>query len=217
MAIHEFADSLSTENTFHLGISLHSCGVLTDAALALCLRNRAAFCLCPCCYGQTASNLPPDYLPRSQALQELHTMSTPQPQTESSSKERRRRRKLQNTKPFYMVARSADCTSAVDSNFCDTQNFILAKRCMQIVDADRLLWAAQHHYSVCMSSLRPFEVTPKNNVILGMPGEQQQQENEEHVVVVDMVALAASAGENADAEAGEKQKTGQEQFRKSTE
>jgi hypothetical protein len=137
-------------------------------------------------------------------------MSTPQPQTESSPKERRRLRKLQNTKPFYMVARSADCTSAVDSNFLKTQNFILAKRCMQIVDADRLLWAAQHDYSVCMASLRPLEVTPKNNVILGMPGG-----NKEHVVVVDMVALAASTRENTDAEAGEKQKTGQEQFRKS--
>ena len=34
------------------GVSLHSCGLLTDIALALCVEHRASFVLTPCCYGQ---------------------------------------------------------------------------------------------------------------------------------------------------------------------
>jgi len=205
-------------NRFDLGISLHSCGVLTDAALALCLTNRAAYCLCPCCYGQTASNLPDDYLPRSKALEAMHSLSMPLPPKQHqpgdrdhramSSKERRRHRKLLKTKPFYTVARSADCTSAVgDRSFVTSSNFILAKRCMQIVDADRLLWAAEHGYEVRMASLTPLDVTPKNNLIVGIPAEEDDDEDAALRKPVDLIALAASAGENADAEAGEKHKT----------
>ena len=110
-----------------------------------------------------------------------------------------------------MVARSADCTSAVDSHesFVQSKNFILAKRCMQIVDADRLLWAAQHGYQIRMASLKPLDVTPKNNLIVGIPQADHKSSDEN----VDMVALAASAGENAEAEAGEKAKTSFDQFR----
>jgi hypothetical protein len=250
-SMHTFAEA---EQQFHLGLSLHSCGVLTDAALALCLQHGAAFCLCPCCYGQTAANLPADYLPRSRLLGPLRhqtawcsttttttttttTSRTPQHlQANSKSslplqqqhrqqlaKERRRLRKRQTEKPFYMVARSADCTSAVDSktSFVTSQNFILAKRCMQIVDADRLLWAHEHGYSIHMASMVPLGVTPKNNLIVGLPPANNDVHNNNGGDTaafainneVDMVALEASAGENAKAEAGEKAKTGREGFK----
>lgn len=208
-SLHEFA---ATVSQFHLGISLHSCGVLTDAALALCLRHRAAFCFCPCCYGQTAANLPDDYLPRSEVFVNMRSMRTPVPVIDMqslTSKERRRLRQSQKVKPFYTVARSADCTSAVDQkdSFTQTQNFVIAKRCMQIVDADRLLWVQQHGYRVRMASLRPLEVTPKNNLILGVP-----RANNVNTSEVDLTALHASSEENAGAEEGERRKTGQSQF-----
>jgi len=80
---------------------------------------------------------------------------------------------------------------------------------MQIVDADRLLWVQQQqNYRVSMASLEPLEITPKNNVILGIPCATATTSNREHEPRVAFVALAASALENADAEAGERQKTG---------
>lgn len=37
---------------FDFGVSLHSCGLLTDLAMQACVKASAAFVLCPCCYGQ---------------------------------------------------------------------------------------------------------------------------------------------------------------------
>jgi len=134
-----------------------------------------------------------------------------------TSKERRRRRQLQQIKPFYHICSAADCTSAVGSSFVASQNFQLAKRCMQIVDADRLLWVLQQqsHYKVSMASLDPLDITPKNNVILGMPMQLSTANYDDNHPVAGcspsldaLVALAASASENASAEAGERQKTG---------
>ena len=45
-------DALEYTSPVDLGVSLHSCGVLTDIAHQACLDQRAAFVLCPCCYGQ---------------------------------------------------------------------------------------------------------------------------------------------------------------------
>ena len=45
-------DALEYTSPVDLGVSLHSCGVLTDIAHQVCLDQRAAFVLCPCCYGQ---------------------------------------------------------------------------------------------------------------------------------------------------------------------
>ena len=37
---------------FDLGVSLHSCGALSDVAQNVCIAAKAAYILCPCCYGQ---------------------------------------------------------------------------------------------------------------------------------------------------------------------
>lgn len=211
--LHAFAgydpatESISSASPlFHLGLSLHSCGVLTDAAIELCLHHRAAFLLCPCCYGQSALHLPDNYLPRSDPLQGLRKVSTPTLSMEgASSKERRRMRQLTAVPPFYNIARAADCTSAVNTSFINSDNFMIAKRCMQLVDADRLLWVQQQHgYRVSMASLEPLEVTPKNNLILGVPLEETGLEK----VAMSLTAMAASSSETVDAEKGERQKTG---------
>ena len=206
--IHTFSNiqqNHDVSSSFHMGISLHSCGVLTDAALALCLRHRAAFCFCPCCYGQTAANLPEDYLPRSQRLESVRKSVSPHSGPsfpDLTSKQRRLLRKLQKSKPFDIIARSADCTSAVDSceSFVSSTNFCMAKRCMQIVDADRLLWVSEHAYDIFMTSLQPLQVTPKNNIIMGSPRKLPSL----GVFDVTEIPILASMAENQGAEAGER-------------
>jgi hypothetical protein len=201
---------------FDLAMSLHSCGVLTDAALEMCALNRAAFCLCPCCYGQTSSNdvLRP-YMPRSVALRSLREVQMP----EQWNKLKRKGKGHSNEipKPFTLVAKSADCASAVDGIDCfvKTRNFALAKRCMQIVDADRICWMSEYGYSGEISSLSPLEVTPKNNIIIGIPKERMSGSDgscrdtstttsttiRDHISTL---ALRASAVENFESEEGEK-------------
>lgn len=39
------------KGSFDLGVSLHACGVATDLVIEQCMRNRASFVCCPCCYG----------------------------------------------------------------------------------------------------------------------------------------------------------------------
>nr|SVE71044.1 EOG090X0615 [Daphnia similis]SVE71675.1 EOG090X0615 [Daphnia similis]SVE72307.1 EOG090X0615 [Daphnia similis] len=47
---------------FDLGVALHACGVATDLVLHTCLAQRAAFVICPCCYGNLAHpDLPVQY------------------------------------------------------------------------------------------------------------------------------------------------------------
>lgn len=36
---------------FDMGVCLHACGIATDLVLRKCLRLKAAFAACPCCYG----------------------------------------------------------------------------------------------------------------------------------------------------------------------
>jgi hypothetical protein len=54
---------------FDIGVSLHACGVATDLVIASCLRNRASFVSCPCCYGSVQENHMVSY-PRSRAFNE---------------------------------------------------------------------------------------------------------------------------------------------------
>nr|SVE84252.1 EOG090X0615 [Daphnia pulex] len=51
---------------FDLGVALHACGVATDLVLQTCLTQRAAFVLCPCCYGNLAHPDLPIQYPQSQ-------------------------------------------------------------------------------------------------------------------------------------------------------
>nr|SVE74179.1 EOG090X0615 [Daphnia barbata] len=51
---------------FDLGVALHACGVATDLVLHTCLAQRAAFVLCPCCYGNLAHPELPVHYPQSE-------------------------------------------------------------------------------------------------------------------------------------------------------
>ncbi|GIX82474.1 glutathione S-transferase C-terminal domain-containing protein homolog [Caerostris extrusa] len=39
------------KGSFDLGVSLHACGVATDLVIQQCIKQRASFVCCPCCYG----------------------------------------------------------------------------------------------------------------------------------------------------------------------
>ena len=96
---------------------------------------------------------------------------------------------------------------------------------MQIVDADRLLWVQEQDYTVQMTSLSPLHVSPKNNLIIGRPNNHHREANHSDsdddtaaddassrrsraALLEDLkVVLAASAGENVHAQAGEKLQT----------
>lgn len=57
-------DAGTYNSPFNLGVSLHSCGALSDVAQKVCLAAAAAYILCPCCYGQLAAS---GVQPRSEA------------------------------------------------------------------------------------------------------------------------------------------------------
>eukprot|EP00929_Paragymnodinium_shiwhaense_P005604 TRINITY_DN10780_c0_g1_i2.p1 TRINITY_DN10780_c0_g1~~TRINITY_DN10780_c0_g1_i2.p1 ORF type:complete len:365 (+),score=51.62 TRINITY_DN10780_c0_g1_i2:107-1201(+) len=44
----------NTGRPFDLAVGLHTCGLLADAVLNLAVSRGAAYCVCPCCYGQVA-------------------------------------------------------------------------------------------------------------------------------------------------------------------
>ena len=54
--------------SFDLGVALHACGVATDLVLQACLIQRAAFVLCPCCYGNLAHPDLPITYPQSRSF-----------------------------------------------------------------------------------------------------------------------------------------------------
>lgn len=226
-SLHEFCQRCPP---FDLGVSLHSCGVLTDAAMGLCLFHGASFCLCPCCYGQASKHLPANYLPRCRALQSLRTFATTTTQTPPLEKGKNNPKKNgQKSRPahlsiFYQIAKAADSTTAVESllllddgGIKSRSDFQRVQRCMQIVDTDRLLWVQEEfpHYIPYMTQLPPSAQTPKNNVIIGI---RSSSSSDQRGDIVDdktsqlSVLWNASAEENVLAEEGERQKTGLQDF-----
>jgi len=56
--VHALPPPVHAPRLFDLGVSLHSCGLLTDGALEVCCLHGACFALCPCCYGQITTAHP---------------------------------------------------------------------------------------------------------------------------------------------------------------
>jgi hypothetical protein len=147
----------SPSMSFQIGVSLHSCGQLTDLSLRLCSLHSASFVLTPCCYGQVAH--PPPIIDQLTGQQ---TPSLPMTQFSSLS--------LSTLKPitdsavtaanpdltlFPLIISSADysnCFDETESSYEKNQiSFLLAKRCMRVIDFDRLI------HICCSISLNSFE------------------------------------------------------------
>lgn len=140
---------------FDLGLGLHPCGFLTDRILRRCVAAGAAACIVPCCYGQLVHNYQGGTLPRQPLLAKACPSET-----------------------FATVLRSADHNVRVGKHhYFDERQFRAAKLCMQLVDADRLLWMEENGYRCAMGSLTPLQCSPKNNVIIALPRQRQAVKN----------------------------------------
>jgi hypothetical protein len=117
--VDSFAEQLTKiGKSFQLGVSLHSCGFLTDQSFQLCAKHCAGYVLCPCCYGQVGEG---NVYPRSARYSQVVTKED-----------------------FSSVCSGADFTvRAGDWNFTTSENWQAAKRCMQAIDLDRLAYTEE--------------------------------------------------------------------------
>ena len=137
----EIQDLVSQRKTFDVGLSLHSCGLFTDEILGLCSATSASFLLCPCCYGQVASD---------SAKLEAYSSGV----------------KEITAQDLNLVTRGADLMHS-GTDWSDEQPWYLStKRCMQLIDALRLK-SLECDYECRISDLSPLTCSPKNNILLG--------------------------------------------------
>lgn len=125
---------------FDVGIALHACGVATDLVLQTCIKNRAHFVCCPCCYG---------------GIHGCHSISYPRSKAFKTANVEYR--------DYLVVAHAADQTH--DERNAKTQQGFA---CMDMVDTDRKLQAEESGYEVYLGKLIPPSCTPKNNLLVGL-------------------------------------------------
>ncbi|XP_031833368.2 glutathione S-transferase, C-terminal domain containing isoform X1 [Nomia melanderi] len=125
---------------FDIGLSLHACGVATDLVIQQCIRRRASFVCCPCCYG---------------SLHDCHHLTYPRSNAF---------RKDMNRENYMVLSHAADQTHD-EKNVKTKQGY----ECMAIVDTDRKILAEQFGYKVYLSKFIPKTCTPKNHILVGIP------------------------------------------------
>ena len=160
---------------FDVGVGLHCCGSLTDAVQQLCLDRRAAYVICPCCYGQAAKARGDD---GARSVRFAKRLTADQ---------------------MRCIASGADFAVNADmsARTLSQRSFAIAKRAAFLCDADRVDYAAQRAYRSYVASLRPILCSPKSNVIAGWPtGSEPRDEGVGTALVAvrgdDMVAKLAS-------------------------
>lgn len=126
---------------FELGVSLHACGTATDLVMQMCVKKKANFVCCPCCYG---------------GIKTCHLLDFPRSQHFSSLDEL-------TYKDYLSLAHGADQTHDI-KNAKTKQGYL----CMDIIDTDRKLYAESFDYMVVLGKLQPVTCTNKNNVIVGI-------------------------------------------------
>ncbi|XP_042557796.1 glutathione S-transferase C-terminal domain-containing protein [Dipodomys spectabilis] len=126
---------------FNIGVALHACGVATDMVIEHCIKTRASFVTCPCCYG-FIQNTSKFKFPKSEQF-----------------------KKTLSYKEHMILCRFADQTAVQ----LPPQRRLVGKQCMCLVDLDRARAAEEHGYSVQVISMEPESCSPKNNMIVGVP------------------------------------------------
>lgn len=129
---------------FDVGTSLHACGTATDIVIWQCIRNRAKFVCCPCCYGSVTS-MPHISYPRSK------TFNT-----------------IMDEKKYLYIAHAADQAHNAEKTECNREKSVQGQYCMDIIDTDRKLMAEEAGYNVILTRLQPEDCTPKNRLLLGI-------------------------------------------------
>ncbi|XP_012664736.1 glutathione S-transferase C-terminal domain-containing protein isoform X2 [Otolemur garnettii] len=126
---------------FNIGVALHACGVATDMVIDHCIKMRASFVACPCCYG-FIQNTSKFSFPKSKQF-----------------------KKTLSYKEHMILCRFADQTAVQ----LPPQRRLIGKQCMYLVDLDRAKAAEECGYSVQVISMEPESCSPKNNMIVGVP------------------------------------------------
>uniref|UniRef100_A0A8D2CMI5 Glutathione S-transferase C-terminal domain-containing protein n=1 Tax=Sciurus vulgaris TaxID=55149 RepID=A0A8D2CMI5_SCIVU len=126
---------------FNIGVALHACGVATDMVIEHCIKTRASFVTCPCCYG-FIQNTSKFNFPKSEQF-----------------------KKTLSYKEHMILCRFADQTAVQ----LPPQRRLIGKQCMCLVDLDRARAAEERGYSVQVISMQPESCSPKNNMIVGVP------------------------------------------------
>ncbi|XP_038611060.1 glutathione S-transferase C-terminal domain-containing protein [Tachyglossus aculeatus] len=126
---------------FNIGVALHACGVATDMVIEHCIRARAAFVTCPCCYGFVQNTVKFTF-PRSQQFRDVLSY-----------------------KEHMILCRFADQTAVQ----LPLERRLIGKHCMGLVDLDRARAAEGCGYSVQVISMEPESCSPKNNMVVGVP------------------------------------------------
>ncbi|XP_076998748.1 glutathione S-transferase C-terminal domain-containing protein [Tamandua tetradactyla] len=126
---------------FNIGVALHACGVATDMVIEHCIKTRASFVTCPCCYG-FIQNTSKFNFPKSEQFKEILSY-----------------------KEHMILCRFADQTAVQ----LPPQRRLIGKQCMCLVDTDRARAAEEQGYSVQVISMEPESCSPKNNMLVGVP------------------------------------------------
>ncbi|XP_007907035.2 glutathione S-transferase C-terminal domain-containing protein [Callorhinchus milii] len=129
----------SFKGLFKIGVGLHACGVATDMVIDRCIKARASFVICPCCYGFIQNTVKFTF-PRSQKFKDILSY-----------------------KEHMVLSRFADQTAVQ----LPGERRIIGKNCMGLVDLDRAWAAEEHDYKVFVTSMEPESCSPKNNLIVG--------------------------------------------------
>lgn len=126
---------------FDVGASLHACGVATDIVLEQCIRARAAFVCCPCCYGG-CREMPHIRYPRS-ALFGGSGLT------------------------MQDCMHVAHCADQAHNVRCNEEKATQGAHCMDVMDWDRKLCAEERGYEVVLTRLQPEDCTTKNRLLVG--------------------------------------------------
>lgn len=124
---------------FDIGICLHACGVATDLVMSQCIKCRASFVVCPCCYGAVRSSQIIQY-PRSQQFTEAGITDT----------------------DCMVLGHAADQTQTSIPK--ETQG----RTCMSYIDSDRASMAIERGYRVSLCRMNPPSCSPKNHILIGI-------------------------------------------------
>ncbi|CAG9762390.1 unnamed protein product [Ceutorhynchus assimilis] len=127
--------------TFDLGLALHACGVATDLVLQMCIKNKADFVCCPCCYG---------------GIKQCHEVSYPRSENFKNVFDKAEEQ-------YFNLAHAADQTHDPE-NLKTKQGYF----CMDVIDTDRQLYAQPYGYEVHLGKLQPVTCTNKNNLLVGV-------------------------------------------------
>ncbi|KAF1331232.1 Glutathione s-transferase c-terminal domain-containing protein, partial [Globisporangium splendens] len=131
------------DKPFDVGIALHACGEATDMVMQKCLDEQAAYVLAPCCVGKI--KLSALEYPRSRALRD----------------------QLSRTE-YQVLAKAADFGHQ-NTEMSHSEINMRRRRCKSILESDRNMRAQEAQYQTFMFVMHPHDVTPKNDILVGIP------------------------------------------------